>query len=271
MYGFILGVLKLLSDGLTAASGIYGLLSDFRDAETKRITHAGTRAIIGIAAGFLISGVITAFEYEKAIAEERAHALEIKRLTNPLGQIEIRVSWEFDNNNQEVAAFTKRLESTAPYVDSDGLAGSLPSGMRDSLWGRLEWTADPDIFIYKRGSGHPCPTGLPLPDADLELGEYDPPFLKDDRFAVIEIDRSRKLRIMRVLNPTIKLSTGEIASDEDLAAVGLMMNLVDDTYWPSDFVLRTIHGRYFRPGPKSVTRWGDKGVQYCYVLEASAY
>jgi hypothetical protein len=50
--------------------------------------------IVGIALGFLISGVITIFEYEKAIAEERAHALEIKRLSNPLGKIEIEIWWK---------------------------------------------------------------------------------------------------------------------------------------------------------------------------------
>jgi hypothetical protein len=83
MTGALLIVFKLLSDALTAGSGILGLLTEFKD-ERKKITRNGKIALSGILAGFLLSAGIAYLEARRADAERTQHASEIDRLSRPL-------------------------------------------------------------------------------------------------------------------------------------------------------------------------------------------
>lgn len=72
----LLSILKVTSEGLTAAFGIFGLLTEFKDEKTKQIKKNGKIALCGIIMSFIVSGAITALENANARAAERAHANE---------------------------------------------------------------------------------------------------------------------------------------------------------------------------------------------------
>jgi hypothetical protein len=83
MYGMLLIVLKVLSDLLTAASGVFGLLTEFKD-QYKTITPSGKVALSGIVIGFALSGVIAVLEARNATEERKEHEQEVARLGRPL-------------------------------------------------------------------------------------------------------------------------------------------------------------------------------------------
>jgi len=83
MYGVLLMVFKVLSDLLTAASGVFGLLTEFKDQD-KKITKSGKVALAGIVIGFLLSGVMTFLEARDAQEDKEEHEQEVKRLERPL-------------------------------------------------------------------------------------------------------------------------------------------------------------------------------------------
>jgi hypothetical protein len=268
MYGILLGVFKLLSDGLTAVSGIYGLLSDFRDPDTKRITPAGKRAIVGIAIGFLISCGITILEHEKAIAEERAHALEIKRLANPLGQLELEVLWEVTKEDETIAAFKKNLELADP--NSDGQMGmqSLPDQLRDSVPKQLDVPESMDLRLFG-GIPGPCPTNRPTTwKNDMWLHPHKPMLLRNDTSVSVGTTKDNHLLIQQRFTLDVAASTGNIASDEDLSGVKLWISLPQDIYWPKFLSLETSHGRSFGNVEKQEVKWSKPDFfTYCYVLK----
>jgi hypothetical protein len=78
MYGIFLIVLKVLADALTATSGIYGLLREFKD-EHHNITKAGKIALGGIVIGFVLSGGIAYLEARKAAQDDENHRIELAR------------------------------------------------------------------------------------------------------------------------------------------------------------------------------------------------
>lgn len=83
MYGALLIVVKIFSDALTAASGIFGLLTEFKD-DQKRITRSGKVALIGIIVGFGMSWMIAYLEFQNSQDENAKHEEEVKRLQRPL-------------------------------------------------------------------------------------------------------------------------------------------------------------------------------------------
>jgi hypothetical protein len=259
MYGTLLGVFKLLSDGLTALSGMYGLMSDFRDDKTRKLTRSGKRAMVGIALGFLLSGAISVLEYEKSIAEERAHSLEVKRLANPLGQIKVEMWWGFNNNDPSISGFERQLEGYAAQkfglFDGQVAADVLPPELRASVPEILDDTAGADFAVFKRNSGV-CPTGNPYPKTiDLFLIQEDPVELKDDMHSLIGVHRDKRIYIDRTFPLKFDQSTGEIASDEDFLGASLIIAIHSSDYWPENFVLTTTRGRNFAPKPKSEKVW----------------
>jgi hypothetical protein len=84
MYDILLVLAKVLSDALTAASGVFGLLTEFKD-DNKKITRSGRIALSGIILGFLLSGATTYIQVERSKSAELEHTQEIKRLSRPLG------------------------------------------------------------------------------------------------------------------------------------------------------------------------------------------
>ncbi|MBZ5680067.1 MAG: hypothetical protein LAO24_08175 [Acidobacteriia bacterium] len=78
MYGALLIVCKILADALTALSGIYGLLEEFKD-EHHKITRAGKVALAGIVIGFMLSGGIAYLEARKSQQDDEDHRKELAR------------------------------------------------------------------------------------------------------------------------------------------------------------------------------------------------
>lgn len=76
MYVILLIVCKVLANALTAASGVYGLLTEFKDKQHK-ITRAGKVALGGIILGFAFSGGITYLETRKAAQDDQKHKQEL--------------------------------------------------------------------------------------------------------------------------------------------------------------------------------------------------
>lgn len=79
----MLTILKITSYAVTAAFGIFGLLTEFKD-KNKKVTASGKIALVGIVAGFLVSGVITVLEARSSRAVEETREQEIRRLQRPL-------------------------------------------------------------------------------------------------------------------------------------------------------------------------------------------
>ncbi len=83
MYSTYLSVFKVMAYALTAASGILGLLTEFKDKD-KKITTSGRIALGGILVGFVLSSVITVLEIRNSEVDAEKHAEEIRRLQRPL-------------------------------------------------------------------------------------------------------------------------------------------------------------------------------------------
>jgi hypothetical protein len=78
MYAVLLIVFKVLANALTAASGVYGLLKDFKD-EKHQITQAGKVALGGIVLGLVVSFITTYLEVRKAAQDNDIHAIELNK------------------------------------------------------------------------------------------------------------------------------------------------------------------------------------------------
>jgi hypothetical protein len=75
----MLSGLKIMCDVLTAGSGILGLLTDFRDEATKRITRTGKTALVGIVVGLALSATISFLELRDVRAQQADHRTELAR------------------------------------------------------------------------------------------------------------------------------------------------------------------------------------------------
>jgi hypothetical protein len=62
IYELCISILKVVAEGLTAAFGILGLLTSFRNEVTKKITGVGRLALVGILCSFAVSSIIAATE-----------------------------------------------------------------------------------------------------------------------------------------------------------------------------------------------------------------
>jgi hypothetical protein len=143
MYGTVLTIVKLISEGLTAGFGIYGLFTEFKDQQ-KKITRSGKIALIGIIAGFVLTCVMTGLEQAKERAADLAHEKEIRRLTSPLGQLSILIDFRVDAQKQASGPyrtlrefFEKRRGADKYQIDGPSLViighQDLPADVRDAL------------------------------------------------------------------------------------------------------------------------------------------
>src|SRR5882672_2087993 len=106
----LLSILKVISEGLTAGFGILGLVTEFKDEKTKRITRNGKIALGGIVISFIVSGAITTVENANSRAAEKAHAIEIRRLSRPLGTLKIQADYSLKSDPQDaVSANLKQI------------------------------------------------------------------------------------------------------------------------------------------------------------------
>lgn len=85
MNGVLLMIFKVLSDLLTATSGVFGLLTEFKD-KNKNITTTGKAALAGIVIGFLLSAAMTVLQARNEQQEKKEHEKEVGRLERPLDE-----------------------------------------------------------------------------------------------------------------------------------------------------------------------------------------
>jgi hypothetical protein len=109
----VLPVLKIVSDLVTAASGIFGLLTEFKDSNNK-ITRSGEVALAGILVGFFVSGTITFMDYKEAAISEA-------RREDPVQTLSVEIVVQV---NEEAVRQWKGLGDSRD-LDSEVLVGKL--------------------------------------------------------------------------------------------------------------------------------------------------
>jgi hypothetical protein len=163
-----LSILKVISEGLTAGFGILGLVTEFKD-ERKQMTRNGKIALGGIVISFIVSGAITVVENAKARASESAHAVEIRRLSRPLGLFKMQIEYSLKPepndsasvNLKKISEWTEKQETRNLVSDVD-----FPDSLRAKLPSHGPISAEIIIEIYAKAFS--CPT-LALLDRDPDL------------------------------------------------------------------------------------------------------
>jgi hypothetical protein len=158
-----LNILKLLGLVLTGAFGILGLLTDFRDDKTKKITKWGKIALLGIILSTALSIVAQLLESAKSVREARESEKQardqitksneilnnLNRSLNPLTNVRITYWLKVPINAPELAAYRKRL--------THGVAGLLADGridakMRTAFVARSNQKGQAEVVGIPRGS-----------------------------------------------------------------------------------------------------------------------
>jgi hypothetical protein len=114
----LLSLAKYISTALTAGFGILGLLFEFKNKKTKRITVWGKVAVIGILGSALVSfisqyeeGAIQAREAAAATKNAAELRREIYGLQNPLKEIAITYSVDLPPDSPAIQSFTQQLQA----------------------------------------------------------------------------------------------------------------------------------------------------------------
>lgn len=129
-----LTILKLLGLVLTGAFGILGLLTEFRDDKTKRITKWGRIALIGIFLSTALSFISQLLESTKAKhdAQDSARQMQdqitksnqilndLNRSLNPLTNVRITYWLKMPFDAPELQAYRERLTSAIAALMVDG-------------------------------------------------------------------------------------------------------------------------------------------------------
>jgi hypothetical protein len=118
----LLTVLKVLLQTLTAGFGMFGLLSEYKDKSTNRITRSGKIAFLGILATFIASGAITLVETANSRAAERAHELEVRKLSRPLLLKDSRANVKFTLRDVALGPDMPRLKRLFKRYEAQGVA-----------------------------------------------------------------------------------------------------------------------------------------------------
>jgi hypothetical protein len=150
----LLVVTKCLGILFGGSFAILGLLTDFRDKNTNRVTKWGRIALIGIAASTCVSLISQGVESIKAKDDASAQAqrsnkllTQIARSVSPLRDIQINYQIEVPLNDPVLASYRQRLldgmnqiASTPPGSESPlGSASRGPNGVVE--WILIPWSS----------------------------------------------------------------------------------------------------------------------------------
>jgi hypothetical protein len=105
-------VAKETSEAITVALAIIGLVSDFKDKQTNKLTRAGKWTLAGLLVSFGVSGLITALEYQNGRAQQAAHDKEVRRLLQPLGNFTTEIVVKL--NDKDVAEQIRKSYGWSP-------------------------------------------------------------------------------------------------------------------------------------------------------------
>lgn len=303
MYGTLLSVFKVLSDALTALSGVFGLLSEFKDPATKRVTTAGKAALVGIIVGFILSGAVSLLEHEQSVDDERKHEAEITRLLHPANHMTASVMVPVPKDLGTKFPYLKKIKiafrSAAQNPterhgnDYDGINIVRHNGQllevlafQDHMRRKfgdaptsLFVGTTPVLSIYKNfDCDHLAQTQSPQPDWYLWSAPHSPEPNSDDAIAWnYKIDDS--LTLQRMLDIKIQQSSGAITSVADLPGSSLF--ILWTSQYPFEFLtFSPAEGVSFNVNPensKSMTieiKVGQLSIGsspgYCYNFPQSA-
>lgn len=157
--GTALNILKLVGLVLTGAFAVLGLLTEFRNNHTKKITTWGKIALIGILTSTALSFVSQVLESAKSAREAQESAKQaqeqiarsneilnnLNRSLNPLANVRVTYWLTAPLEAPEFAAYRERLIK--------GVAEILASGDQKSIAGTG--------FISRRGPGGPEAVSIP--------------------------------------------------------------------------------------------------------------
>jgi hypothetical protein len=240
-------LLKVLSNGLTALAGIFGLLTEFKD-ERKRITSSGKLALVGIVVGFALSCLMTYEESRQTAWQAAAHAREVRRLSRPLHQLaaQMTLSDPAERSPQNLSALAAlkdwlTADDRSVLLISQSSLGrdyhaaqesELPGELRSKL-SFLDVAGSLRVTLYPRGAvcsaaGIAGTAALELAiarDAHAQAPRIDP--LEEDADAVWRyVDAAQRLTLTRVFPLQATKDAGMITSIDDLpgATVGIAVD-----------------------------------------------
>ncbi len=144
---FIITALKLIAVTLTGAFGALGLLTDYRNEETKEITHYGKIALYGIIISTVVALSTQALEFwgekDKAIkaaieAKEASERMEItlnniNRLLQPLGKVKVAFKFTISAEDPGVAEYIAMLRNELKKAEKEYFSSgktNFPNGIK---------------------------------------------------------------------------------------------------------------------------------------------
>jgi hypothetical protein len=270
MYSTVLTIVKLISEGLTAGFGIYGLFTEFKD-EHKKITRSGKIALSGIIAGFVLTCVMTGLEQAKERAADLAHAKEIRRLTSPLGQLSIAISFRVDEQKQGSGPyrtlrefFEKRRGADKYRIDGPSLViishQDLPPDVRDALTD-IKDVDDTKLNISHEQSCAP----RPLSSFDMFLAAW--PSLQQSQAAYWSYrPNTGEMLYTRTLMLNIFARAADMTSVEDVRDSTMRITssaFKDPELTFNDAVLKVAEGSEFQAMSSQVEK---TKTDYCYIF-----
>ena len=269
----LLTTLKIVSELITAASGCFGLFSDFKDKQ-NRVTRNGKIALIGIIVGFVVSVGISVNEHVEA---ERAS----RRALRPLGHFHVRL---FVLSPFASTPWGTKFRDYLVHAQGKILFPSfkdLPPGLAKDPEAKKIQGPTYEFAIYRAASGVTCNkiSGTP----DLYLERTDQRSLEDNpsvHFKYLPTDD--KLELWVDYDLQVSSSSQELFSTEDLpnAVMWIRSRQVYEPWELNGVVLTMANGVSFQPSPLNPFPPGaqltDMGIHYpmskqdvCYTFPSN--
>jgi hypothetical protein len=209
----LIDIWKAVSIVLTGAFGILGLLTDFKDQNTKKITKWGRISLAGIVITTLLGAAAQLKESHDdgkealELAENsKAQLEEIERVLTPIDQIMVRISVSGPCEEPSFAHICKTL--SRPHVTVRDL---LTSGQfKNAMSFTLHFYKTPE---YARAALNNIPV-----DADLKLWA-----IPDDKTTDGYVDNDQLLLDMYEIKPHFDWGTGNIEGLEDIRKASLLV------------------------------------------------
>lgn len=119
----LLAILKFVSIGLSGAFGVVGLLTEFRDKHSHRITTWGRVALVGIVVSTFVAAVSQAVEMENSSVEEAATrqkaAEELTQLARAADPLDSLIFGAYETVNLNVPPFLSYRKRVLAIIQRD--------------------------------------------------------------------------------------------------------------------------------------------------------
>jgi len=294
VYGTLLSIFKLLSEILTAAFGILGLLTEFRDKD-KKITRTGKIALVGILASFLVAATTNILELEKSKEDAIAHEKEVQRLLHPFGDFQVTYTLAItedlpDQDKSEIPELHAYMSGLQNYFTTSKLDGpdgfvlrmrdgrgafTLPVRRSPENLGKipepLSNAGDVEVVVFRPGA-FPCDkltdADFQDVDPDLVLGSRQIPLASDNSALWVEYV-SQPLALERTLDFDLTHNSGVLSSIEDFSGTTLIFKHAsrDSSHFvPRGLRIRMARGVYIDLSEEVMSAFKTDGEgEYCFA------